>query len=90
MFLDQPIVLGIYWLSETPLWYFWIQWNDYQNGYMNDIEVMADMQHHTTSGQFQGTLKLSCVIGTDLGGCVFALADNYFWNASATEINFLF
>jgi hypothetical protein len=61
---------------------------NYQNGCWNDIEVMADMQHHTTSGQFQGTLKLSCVIGTDLEGCVFALADNYFWNASATEINF--
>lgn len=55
---------------------------NHSNGCMNDIEVMADMQHHRTSGQFQGTLKLSCVIGTDLEGCVFALADNYFWNAS--------
>jgi hypothetical protein len=89
MFLDQPIVLGIYGLSETPLWCFWIQWNDYQNGCWNDIEVMADMQHHMTSGQFQGTLKPSSVIGTDLEGCVFALADNYFWNASASGINFL-
>jgi hypothetical protein len=32
---------------------------------------MPDMQHHMTSGQFQGILKPSCVIGTDLEGCVF-------------------